>query len=194
MAAQPRGYRRKNSMRHPTYDYTLAGAYFVTICVRNGRCVFGQIADAHIALTPLGHIAVACWLDFAARHPEVKIDQFVVMPNHDHVLLWLRQDLDLASSTEAAPERAFGHTTAGSLSTLIGAYKGSVTHRAGNRGMLTTQPLWQRDFWDRIVATEDALHRIRQYIQNNPIHWIDDKLHPDAPPNQYNQAWNSDKP
>ena len=81
--------QRRNSLRHPDHDYTRPGAYFITICAHKGVSVFGRIVDKDMLLNPLGKIAHQAWLDLPARHPQIKVDTFVIMPNHVHVLLWI---------------------------------------------------------------------------------------------------------
>ena len=183
-------YRRRNSLRYAGYDYTRAGAYFVTFCAHRGRSIFGWInEEAVMILNPLGQIAHTAWLDFAENHPEIEIDIFIVMPNHVHVLLWILAPTNPADKPPSDKERAFGDAIAGSLSTLIGAYKGGVTQKAKNTGVFAGSPLWQRNFHDHIVRSEEELQRIRKYIRTNPLRWKEDQLHPDAPPNQFNREW-----
>jgi putative transposase len=189
MPSTPQGYQRRNSLRQPNFDYTHAGAYFVTICAHRGRSVFGHVVDQEMMLNRLGQIAATRWDEFATRHPEVEVDLFVVMPNHVHVLLWLRRDAASVGQPGAGKERKFGDAIAGSLSTLIGVYKGAVTQKAKQEKLIPGPPLWQRNFYDRIVCHEQELQHIRHYIENNPARWIEDQFHPDAPPNQFNQTW-----
>jgi len=175
-------------LRHEQYDYTQPGAYFVTFCAHRGCCLFGQVDDnGAMNRNPLGEIAHSAWLGFAQNHPEIDIDCLVVMPNHIHVLLWILALVDGKIVQATSQKRAFGDAIAGSLSTLIGAYKGGVTQKAKKTGIFTGSPLWQRNFYDRIVRGEEELARIREYIRTNPQRWKEDKLHPDAPPNEFNR-------
>ncbi|MEZ4714233.1 MAG: transposase [Caldilineaceae bacterium] len=184
------GYRRRNTLRYEGYDYTTPGAYFVTICERYGRCVFGQVVDQLMILNPLGQLAAQCLVDFGERHADIKIDASVIMPNHAHILLWLHADLEQnGQSVKVHKERKFGDAVAGSLSALMGGYKNSVTQRARNQGLIPQGFLWQDNFHDYIVRGEQDLERIRSYIHANPARWLADQLHPNAPPNQFNRTW-----
>lgn len=189
MPQTPTPYRRRNSLRHPGYDYTAAGAYFVTICAQRGRALFGQVVEQSMQLNPLGEIAHSVWLEFAARQPTIRLDTYVIMPNHVHALLWITGGANQTHSGPADPQRRFGKPLAGSLSTLVGTYKSAVTQRAIRQGLLVDTSLWQRSFHDRIVRGEEELARIRDYISSNPARWLDDQLHPNAPPNPFNQSW-----
>jgi putative transposase len=187
MPNTPMGYRRRNSLRHKSFDYTSAAAYFVTICVDHGRCVFGQIVDS---VNPLGQIADQAWARILKNHPNAQLDTHVVMPNHGHAVLWLHIDPDQPPSAAPVKARRFGDAIAGSLSTLVNSYKSSVTQQAQHRGLLLDGSFWQSNFHDHIVRGDQELQRIRDYIQSNPARWLEDQLHPKAPINQFNRTWN----
>lgn len=174
--------RRRNSLRHSHHDYTRPGAYFITICAHKGISIFGRIVDAAVDLNPLGQIAHQAWLDLPSRHHHIDVDPFVIMPNHVHALIWIRVE---GPTTGTA--REFGKAVAGSISTLVNAYKVAVTKTAINAGLIPGPPLWQGNFYDRIVRDERELANIQEYIRTNPARWLDDQLHPDAPPNSFNQ-------
>jgi|GEM_PF-755281 len=183
------GYQRRNTLRHAGHDYTSPGAYFVTICEHQGRSVFGQIIDQTMVLNPLGKIAANCITAFANRHPEITLEVSVVMPNHVHVLLWLKDDPEQSNAIATGKQRKFGDAVAGSLSTLIGGYKSSVTQTAKRQGLIPGPPLWQDNFYDHIIRSDQELERIRSYIRTNPVRWLADQLHPAAPSNHFNRTW-----
>ncbi len=181
--------RRNNSMRYAGYDYTAPGAYFVTICAEQGRPVFGQVVDGVMQLNPLGEIALACWLAFARKHaPTITVLAVCVMPNHVHVLLVFAEVMSSADGPDPVVRR-FGQPIAGSLSSLVGAYKAEVSRQAKQHGLIPGGSLWQRNFWDRIVRDERELETVRAYIESNPARWLEDQLHPKAAPNKFNLTW-----
>lgn len=187
MPHTPHGYRRNNSMRHPQFDYTSAGAYFVTICVSQRVCLFGSITDGVMCLNELGRIASETWPVLAEHHTDFVLDASVVMPNHVHALLWLRRPEDGQPSIVSTPQRRFGGRAAGSLSVLVGAYKSAITQQARRRRLLPAPVLWQRNFYDNIVRDDDVLAQVREYIRQNPARWCQDLLHPAAAPNRFNR-------
>ena len=78
------------------YDYRTTGAYFITICTQNRRCLLSRIvgrglAPAEIRYTAYGRIAQEQLLLLEQRYPSLKIDQYVIMPNHIHVILLLEE-------------------------------------------------------------------------------------------------------
>ena len=147
---------------------------FVTICVHDRQAVFGQIVDGVMHLNALGQIAHECWPDVIGHHAFVELDALIVMPNHVHALLLI---LASSSTTDVPVQRQFARPIAGSLSTLLGTYKAEVSRRAKRAGLLAAGPLWQRNFWDRIVRDERELENVRNYILTNPLRWESDSLH-----------------
>jgi REP element-mobilizing transposase RayT len=187
----------RHSIRLKGYDYTTAGAYFVTICVYRGRTLLGDIMDREMFLNKYGRIVEEEWKRTADLRPHVELDSFVVMPNHFHCVVWLtNDDIDTSDTTgrgmmHHAPttEREFGKPVARSLSAVIGAFKAAVSRRVNRQPDPPTGPFWQRNFYEHIIRNQRSLDAIRQYIHDNPAVWRDDSLHPAAPPNKFNQSW-----
>ena len=96
---------RRRSIRLPGYDYAGYGTYFVTICADEGRCLFGRIADEAMWPNTLGELAIQEWLASAAVRPGVRLDHFVLMPNHFHGIVHLRTELG-TEGAEVLPEVA----------------------------------------------------------------------------------------
>ncbi|MFH0922389.1 MAG: hypothetical protein V1913_18745 [Fibrobacterota bacterium] len=82
-----KGPYRSRSLRLSSGDYAPAGGYFVTVCVKDKRCVFGDVADDAVRLTPSGEAAEACWRAIPEHFPDVSLDEFVVMPDHVHGII-----------------------------------------------------------------------------------------------------------
>src|SRR5215216_710218 len=117
----------RRSIRLHGYDYTRAGAYFVTACTYARECLFGQIAGGEMRLNAYGEIALECWLAIPEHCPHVDLDAFLVMPNHVHGILVL---VDAAIGRSHAPARErFGKPVSGSLPTIMRLYKAAVTRR-----------------------------------------------------------------
>jgi hypothetical protein len=86
MKLNPKIYDRR-SIRLQGYDYSQAGAYFVTICAQNRECLFGDIADGEMRLNDAGQMVQTVWDEIPAHYPGIDIDAFVVMPNHIHGII-----------------------------------------------------------------------------------------------------------
>jgi putative transposase len=82
----------KNKYRIPSarlqnWDYGWNASYFLTICTQNRQCFFGDITNAEMELSEIGEIAHKYWNEIPAHFPFVKLDAFVVMPNHVHGII-----------------------------------------------------------------------------------------------------------
>jgi REP element-mobilizing transposase RayT len=80
-------HRRSIRLNH--YDYSLPGAYFVTICTFGKLCIFGQVVGDQMRENDCGRIVREQWLDTVRIRPQVELDAFTVMPNHLHGILWI---------------------------------------------------------------------------------------------------------
>ncbi len=94
--------RQRRSIRLRGYDYTLAGAYFVTICVENGRCLLGHINNDEMVLNQFGLSVNEEWQSTISRRDHVELDEYMVMPNHFHAIVWLTNAPELRA-THASP-------------------------------------------------------------------------------------------
>lgn len=163
---------QRKRLRLSSYDYSRAGAYFVTICTQNSAHLFGEICDETMRSNRAGEIVWDTWCALPERFPAIYLDAFVVIPNHVHGLLWLAFEPRIAS--QEAIEKA---TT---LPDVIRVFK-SISAIQVNRALgRTGVSVWQRSFYDRIVRSERALQAIRQYIRENPRRWTMDRYNPQA--------------
>lgn len=101
------GSRHRRSIRLRGYDYTQAGAYFVTICTFNRLCLFGEIVGGVMEPSALGQVVEAEWLQTARVRPNVALDAFVVMPNHVHGIVLIEEGIGPATQ-QVAPTRGDG--------------------------------------------------------------------------------------
>ena len=149
--------QRKNT-RLPEYDYSLNGAYFITVCTHNRRKILSDVvgeglcALPKIRLSGLGQIIHNC-IEYINTYHFVRVDSYVIMPDHIHLLISIN-----------APE---GHRGP-SLQHIMQQFKSYTTHKAKRK-------FWQRSFYDHIVRNEDDLKDINDYIVANPIMWLNGK-------------------
>jgi len=205
MSYDPDRHNRQ-SLRLPEYDYRAPGAYFVTICTANRRCLFGTVIDAQMRLNDYGAIVAEEWRRTEQVRDRVVSDTFVVMPNHTHGIIIITDPPDdadddsndrseLASNDDADnnrgrdspavhpyhgknPNRTFGGAIAGSLSTIMRQFKSMVTKRINRLRDTPDGDVWQRNFYEHVVRNRNALQRIRRYIRQNPAQWDTDRIHP----------------
>lgn len=93
----------RRSIRLRGYDYTRAGAYFVTICTQNRECLFGNIVEGEIRLNDAGHVVQSVWNELPQHYPGVDVDAFVVMPNHIHGIIVLMDGNIVGAGLKPAP-------------------------------------------------------------------------------------------
>ena len=167
---------RRRSRRLKRYDYSHAGAYFITVCTRNRECMFGDIADGEMRLNDAGRIVTEEWMKSADIRNDIELDAFVVMPNHVHgiVVIGCRGTARRAPTCER-----FGQPTVGSIPTIVRAFKSACTKRINDMRNARGTPFWQRNYYEHVIRGEDDLDRIRQYIADNPACWVEDENNPD---------------
>lgn len=84
---------QRRSIRLKGYDYTREGAYYVTVCTKDRRHWFGRVVDGVMHLSPIGQWAEQCWLAIPEHMPYVDIADFVIMPDHMHGIVVIRDRL-----------------------------------------------------------------------------------------------------
>ncbi len=181
MSLDPPGSRRR-SIRQPGFDYSHPGVYFVTCCAFRREEIFGAVVEAEMQPSPLGRLIRAEWFRSIGVRREVELfrSEFVLMPNHLHGIVWTVADEPAGSDEKMSPSHA-----PRSLASFIAAFKAAVARRAGQEMGLTD--IWQRDHYEHLIRNETELQTIRVYIHANPQRWLEDQLHPSAPPNRFNR-------
>ena len=186
----------RHSLRLCNYDYTQAGAYFVTLCVHNRECLLGEIAGDVMQLSDLGLIVAQTWDALPSRFPAVELDASVIMPNHVHGIIVLNNPqscptssdsvgaelaLPAAKSTPETQKKPGDASIAPTLGRVIQAFK-SLSAIACNRAAgRTGVPFWQRNYYEHIIRNDAQLARIRDYTINNPARWAEDHENPEYP-------------
>jgi REP element-mobilizing transposase RayT len=82
---------RRRSIRLGNYDYTTAGAYFVTMCAYGRECLFGEIVNGEMVPNAAGICIMAVWDSLPGRYPDIALDEFVIMPNHVHGIIMINE-------------------------------------------------------------------------------------------------------
>lgn len=192
----------RRSIRLPTYDYRQAGAYFVTLCTDRRTSVFGAIVDEAMHRNAYGEIVAEDWAWLAERYPAVRLDAFVVMPNHLHGIVMIAASED--DGREGGPREGgsqvrkggswggedgsrtapteMGESSRKSLGRLIGAFKTVSTKHVNEWREAPGVALWQRNYYEHIIRDDSDLARIREYIAANPARWREDSEYVPTPP------------
>ena len=164
MPYDPKKHHRR-SIRLAGYDYTQPGAYFVTLCTQDRAPILGDLTTTAVTLSPVGEVVQRCWLALPHHFPQVELDAWVIMPDHFHAIVVLGA---APVSQEPMPKALAHGTRPDSLAAVIQNFKSVSTRRTNQLRTTAGASLWQRDYYERIVRTPQALDTIRQYIAANP--------------------------
>ena len=189
--------RHRRSIRLKGYDYSQAGAYFITICAQNREGLFGEIDEGgEMQLNDAGKMIVRWWDELSNKFPTFEPDAFVVMPNHIHCIVVItdagttdaetinvgatlggRPDADDQPHDTGQPRRVA--PTRPTLGDIMDRFKTMATneHIRGVK-QLEWKPfnrrVFQRNYYEHIIRNEWESDTIRAYIQNNPANWAAD--------------------
>jgi len=177
MAYNPRIHHRR-SVRLAGFDYLQPGDYFVTICTKNRVCIFGEVTNCDVQLSPVGEIVNQDWIAVPNHYSNVKLDAFRLMPNHIHGIVTIKErtKTKIKDSKHQKGDKRPAH----SLSSLVCSYKSGVTNRLHGAGYFPRKSIWQSRFYDHIIRDDVSLYMIRQYIELNPLMWEFDMENPRA--------------
>ncbi len=195
MKFDPQKHHRR-SIRLKEYDYSQAGAYYVTIDVQNRECLLGEIVNYEMILNEAGKMIDEQWNALLERFPNIELDVYQVMPNHFHGIIVIvgailaerpvgvvapdrgtKNILENGAGTSPAP------TKSPTLGDIIGAFKSITTNKyidgVDNKNWLQFyKRLWQRNYYEHVIRDEKDLVRIRDYIQSNSANWDEDEENP----------------
>ena len=189
-------FPQRRAMRLRDYDYSQPGAYFVTICARHRKCLFGAITDGKMRLNEIGQIVVECWNHIQQHFPSVELGESVIMPNHFHgIISWGITETrtphpsenintgrgEVPSSVDVNPTTRRVEVPSPSLGKIMAYFKYQSTKHINRHYNTPGTRVWQRNYHDHIIRDDPDLQRLRQYMQNNPMKWELDQLHPDNP-------------
>ena len=163
-------YPQRKHVRSPHWDYRQTGIYAVTICAEKRACIFGTIRDGRMNLAEIGRLIETVWLELPSHYTNIQLDEFVVMPNHLHGIVIIGDGP--VEHHDAVVGRSFGNIQAGSLSSIVRAFKAGVSREAGTR-------IWQAGFFEHVIRDDFDLSNQRQYILDNPAKWEHDRENPD---------------
>jgi REP element-mobilizing transposase RayT len=171
---KPRRRYRKH-IRLPGYDYASPGYYFVTLVTAGRGLLFDDI--------PFRDAVVNSWLWLAERYPYVRLDYFVVMPNHLHGIIALRDDVARSDGSGSGGTGSGGSRGAHGnkpLGQIIGAFKTVSTKEINKIRSTPGAGVWQLNFYERVIRNEREFDAIRLYILDNPAKWAQDPHNPEC--------------
>ncbi len=150
---------RKN-IRLKNYDYSSNGAYFITICVKDRHEMLGKIVGTNCVRPELSEYGMIIENEIKVldnTYDDVKVDKYVIMPNHVHMIIFIMAE---SGRTQFVP----------TISRIIKQFKGAITKKIAFS-------LWQPRFHDHIIRDEEDYQNHWQYIEENPVRWVEDEYY-----------------
>ena len=160
--------RKKNRLEK--YDYSSCGAYFITICTfQRQNCLWNDVGATtgrlpDFELSHYGNIVDGAIKDIPFIYPEISVDDYVIMPNHVHILMTIRSGDDGRPMVAPTP----------TVSRVVNQLKGAVSKKAG-------KPIWQKSFYDRVIRNDEEYFGHMKYIRENPVRLYYDELYNEKP-------------
>jgi REP element-mobilizing transposase RayT len=170
--------KNRRSIRFKDFDYSQTGAYFITICTDNMECLLGNIKSGKVELTNIGEKAQQFWSEIPLHFKNIKLDEYIIMPNHIHGILMIFKNESVGAQyiephiDNKLNLHEFQKTVSNSIGSVVRSFKASVT-RWSNENKITFK--WQRNFYERVIRNENELDKIREYIYYNPLKRYYDK-------------------
>ena len=180
----------RRSIRLKNWDYGSPGFYFITICSYGRQAIFGEIINGEMILSELGKIIKEEWSKTPVIRKNIKLMDFIIMPNHIHGIIiitenvndavganrWFAQDenqndfilskfVDAKRATQRVAPTPRPFLKSNSLGSIIGQFKSIVTKRSQQNNV------WQRNYYDHIIRNEKDLYNIQGYILGNISQW-----------------------
>lgn len=185
----------RRSIRLQGYDYSQAGAYFITICCQDRICRFGRIINGEMILNAAGTMVDQWIQEISNKFIDIQIGEYIIMPNHIHFIVINNGivGVDLRVNPNLCINTNISNIDIGNTNQIESEHTGSPLHHvvqwfktmttnAYIRGVknLGWEPfnkkIWQRNYYEHIIRNEKSYQTISQYIQNNPLNWEKDKF------------------
>ncbi len=151
---------RSDCNRLKGYDYSQDGKYFITINHKNNYRIFGEVQNGVMLLNDLGRAVEKCWFELPKHYNNLILDEFIVMPNHVHMIMIIKN-----------PETGKRH----GISEFVRNFKTFSSKGINETNNTPGVSNWQKDFWDIIIRSEVEYQQIKQYIRANPKNWDQEK-------------------
>ena len=176
---------KRKSLRLKNYDYSSEGLYFITISLKDKLCFFGEIKNDKMNLFESGKMVEKYWLELEQDFDNIKLHNFVVMPNHFHGIIEITKQMNNSIdrvNTRFTPTGGKFEYNKNSISAIIQAFKSKTTNQYiklvyDKKAEPFNKKLWQKDFYENIIRNEKSYLEIYEYIENNVLKWQEDKFY-----------------
>lgn len=171
----------RQSFRLKDHDYSEVGSYFLTICTYENKRLFGEIKNGEMQLNQFGNIVLLTWNDLIDHIANIELGEFVIMPNHVHGIVNIIEPENITyektDGNLSGLKIANTHPSQKHLSEVVRQFKTFSAMRINNLRKMRGTPVWQRNYFERIIRNEKAYMIVEEYIHNNPFQWENDKYY-----------------
>jgi len=170
----------RRSIRLQGFDYSKSGFYFLTLVCKDRIHRFGKVENGKMVYNDIGKIAHECWLEIPKHFPKVILHEFVIMPNHIHGIIELKNNAEVESVNHKMQRNEFKRNEfqkmiPRSISSIVKGYKIGITKwfRKNYPQNADNEPVqfWQRDYYEHIIRDKLSYYNWSIYIKNNPRKW-----------------------
>lgn len=158
-------FYKNKTLRYNDYNYSNNGFYFITICIKDRRHVFGEIENGKMIINNIGIIAKNIWQNLNKNRKNILLHTFVVTPNHIHGIVQVNNINQYNVVPENTSERKNQI-----IPNLISVYK-SLVSKEIKKKYINIDFKWQKSYYDRIIRNDSELMAIENYINSNPSKW-----------------------
>lgn len=172
MASGFRRSRERKTNRLRKFDYSCNGYYYVTICTKNKEKYFGDVVDGEMVLNEYGEIVKQQWLWLEKQFGYVKLDEWVIMPDHMHGIIIINNVMNVGVGYSDPIKTGRGNPAPtlriSKLGNIVAYFKYQSTKQI-NMTNGKFHKIWQRNYYDHIIRNEESLNIICNYIRTNPL-------------------------
>lgn len=172
-------YPQRQSIRFCGYDYSQEGLYFVTICVKDKACLFGNVVDDEMVLNDVGRIACEEWKNTEILRKNIRLAEFIIMPNHVHGIIEIMDvgancicpQITMSECNSPLQTENKFWSPSQTLGAIVRGYKSAVTKQINKLYKAQNMVIWQRNYYEHIIRNDDSYQKITEYIYKNPENW-----------------------
>lgn len=182
---------KRRTVRLYGYDYSQEGLYFVTVCCQDKICRFGKVENGEMVLNRMGEIAYNEWFKTAELRPNIRLDEFIIMPNHIHGIIEITDNVGAncirpnnentdntgVCNTPLQENNNILRSPSQTIGAIIRGYKSAVTKQINNICKTENVQIWQRNDYGHIIRNTESHQKITDYILTNPLNWVNDKYY-----------------
>ena len=168
------------------YDYSKPNLYFITICTKNRKYLFGDIIELEneqyiMDLNEMGKLIEWHWFQIPIHFTYVKLQEFVIMQNQIHGIIEIMDDNVWARHVvpilKQQINEKYGNPTKNSIPTIIRSFKGAVSRKLNRIYKTSRKTICQRNYYEHIIRNDKSYQNICDFIWNNPTRWEFDKYY-----------------